>query len=774
MIPYILYVALLISVCLIFYKLLLQKETFYKLNRFILISSLALSFIVPLVPVPQQWAFHQTLEAVDLNNATVSKPVTFSDQPQTKSTVNPPATKINPLPVNAMPQKDTNILPAWPVVLKSLFYLYWIGVIVFALNFLLQVMVLLYRAWSAPAIKDGRFRIVELSGDKAPCSFANYIFINPARYDWDTYNQILLHEKIHIRQGHSLDIVIAELVVVFQWFNPFAWIYRRELENNLEFLTDRSVLHNDGIEKESYQISLLKVSAPHFSLGLTTNYNQSLLKKRIAMMNAKQSNLNTMWKYFFLVPLIGCLMLGLNETVAFGQTASSNAKVQISKNKHHSITDRTSGSWFATIKNEKLRIQFRSDEDEDNWGSNSDFQLSEFSTLPKNQPGEFTLTREAGTILFKGKFDGDKGYGDYKFTSSKEYLDALKKEGVSGIAEDDAFAFFLINIKKEYVAMLKNSGYKNISKDELIPMAALKVDAAYIQMWKQNGFDGLTSNELVSGKALGIDKEYVSEIRKAGYDKIDFNQLISFKAQHISGEYINSLRKAKVTDGKTGEEAKLPDANQVTAYKAMNIDADFIKSYEAIGYKNLEHNDYTSLKALHVTPEFIKGFTDMGYKDIPVNELMTLKSLNITPAYIRNFSDAGYKNIPINELASLKSLNVTPEFIKSFQAVGFNDISLNEMTSVKALGLTPEYIKSFQAIGFTGGELNNYIPLKSLGITPEYVNGFKKLGFTKISLDELPALKSMGVTPEFINAMQEKGIKLNSLDKYIQLKSVMN
>ncbi len=770
MIPYILYVALLISVCLIFYKLLLQKETFYKLNRFILICILALSFLIPLVPVPQQWAFQKTKEPISISAPIINAADKPADQIETK----PLVITTPDQSVISNTQKGTLAAINWPFVLKWLFYLYWVGVIVFALNFLLQLLVLLYRAWSTTAIKDGRYRIVEMSGEKAPCSFLNYIFINPAKYDWDTYNQILLHEKIHIRQGHSLDILIAEGVLVFQWFNPFAWIYRRELENNLEFLTDQSVLSNDGVEKETYQVSLLKVSAPHFSLGLTTNYNQSLLKKRIAMMNAKQSNLNSMWKYFFLVPLFGCLMLGLNETVAFGQSVSPKSKMNVSANKHHSLNDRTSGSWFATIKNEKVRIQFRSDENDDNWGSNSDFQLSEFSALPKNQPGEFTLTREAGIILFKGKFDGDKGYGDYKFTSNKEYLDLLKKEGVTDVAEDDAFSFFLINITKEYVAMLKNNGYKSISKDDLIPMAALKVDAAYIQMWKQNGFTDLSTNELVSGKALGIDKDYVTEIRKAGYDKIEFNQLISFKAQHISGEYINSLRKAKVTDGKTQEEGKLPDANQVTAYKAMNIDADFIKSFEAIGYKDLEHSDYTSLKALHVTPEFIKSFTDIGYKDIPVSELMTLKSLDITPAYIKNFADAGYKNIPINELASLKSLKITPEYIKSFQSAGFNDISLNEMTSVKALGLTPEYIKSFQAIGFTEGSLNNYIPLKSLGITPEYVNGFKKLGFNKISLDQLPALKSMGVTPEFINSMQEKGIKLNSLDKYIQLKSAMN
>ena len=98
--------------------------------------------------------------------------------------------------------------------------------------------------------------------------------------------------------------MLAEAVIIFQWFNPFAWQWRKALESNLEFLTDSEMLQQETVEKESYQFSLLKVAAPHFPLCLTTNYNQSLIKKRIIMMNSKKSNVNTTWKYFFLLPLL--------------------------------------------------------------------------------------------------------------------------------------------------------------------------------------------------------------------------------------------------------------------------------------------------------------------------------------------------------------------------------------------------------------------------------------------------------------------------------------
>ncbi|MFD2145903.1 M56 family metallopeptidase [Mucilaginibacter antarcticus] len=172
-------------------------------------------------------------------------------------------------------------------IVQWAFWLYWCGVIAFGANFLLQIGVLIYKAYRKPGIRDGQFRIVELDGDEAPCSFGNTIFINPAKYDWETYNQILMHEKVHAQQGHSLDLMIAELMLVLQWFNPFAWLYRKEMESNMEFLTDDAVLKNHKVAAEDYQMSLLKVSVPNYAMRITTNYNQSLLKRRIMMMNTK-------------------------------------------------------------------------------------------------------------------------------------------------------------------------------------------------------------------------------------------------------------------------------------------------------------------------------------------------------------------------------------------------------------------------------------------------------------------------------------------------------
>src|SRR6185436_8138843 len=332
--PYIINTALILATCLVFYKLLLRRETFYRVNRYMLITCLAVSFALPLLQVPQKFSLRRERETSDVQRQTSNvKRETSIEQPVTsnqKVTADAPGTsnQFNGTP-SQQPGKPTTAKEngaetnsdfltshvsrfTFDKVMTWLFWFYWFGVGVFAISFLFQVVLLLWRAHRNPVIIDGKYRIVEVSGDKAPCSFGNNIFINPEKYDWDTYNQILLHEKIHIREKHTIDILIAELVLIFQWFNPFAWIYRREIESNLEFLTDDQLMQKEKVDRESYQLSLVKVSAPHFPLSLTTNYNQSILKKRIAMMNTKRSNLHTAWKYFFLLPVFAFLACLLN------------------------------------------------------------------------------------------------------------------------------------------------------------------------------------------------------------------------------------------------------------------------------------------------------------------------------------------------------------------------------------------------------------------------------------------------------------------------------
>lgn len=788
---YLINAGVILAGCLLFYKLLLQKETFYRANRWVLLACLGLSFGLPLVQVPPQWSLREA------SRVAVEQPAEYpakspSGELQTILPAMPATGEVSPpAVVNNQTREDSGPLFTSARVVQWAGWLYWFGVMVFGISFLVQLISLFYKAYSNPVIRDGRFRIVELAGNKAPCSFWNNIFINPEQYDWETYNQIIQHEKVHIEQRHSLDLLLAELVIIFQWFNPFAWQYRRTLESNLEYLTDDQLVNHLQVEPTAYQLSLLKVSAPHFPLNLTTNYNQSLLKKRIAMMNVKKSNLHTAWKYGFLLPLLVLLVSLLNEPVVYAHEPIADKKMNNSPLFTQDID--TEGVWFATIKKDEVIIQFKSDGDDHSTNSTT-FALKELGELPRDKAGIFTLTREAGAVQFTGRFEGEQGMGRYRFTASADYADAIRKEGIELRDDKDVMVFFLVNVTRSYVKMLKQNGYTGLERNDVIPMAAMKVDEAYIQSIKKSGLRDLGLRNLVPFKALGITGDYIAEIRNAGYPDVTANQLITFKSQKIDAKYIADIRSATATPGKVpADKAKRPaatdahvnvdinansnthadiSANELVSIKSMNIDPVYIQSLKDAGLDNLSNSQLLSMKSLNVTPEYVRELRTAGLTDLRPQEVVGLKAQKITGEYVKGLKAAGFHEFTANDAVSAKAQDVTPEYAKSITALGFKDIKLRQLLSLKAMDITPEFIKGFQDIGYKDVTLQQVQALKGLHVTPALVKEYSSLGFEELRLQDILSAKATGATPAFVTAMKEKGHNLKTLHKYMQLKTI--
>ncbi|MBG6236049.1 hypothetical protein IWX76_002630 [Pedobacter sp. CAN_A7] len=691
MIAYLLHVALIICTILVFYKALLRNQTFYKLNRAMLLGCLVSAFILPLIHLPQQWSFRNAALLPDPVHTTTAVPS------------NPSVTMAQPgqADVIAIPEQHAYFFQSLTFT-QAFIWIYWIGVAVFAINFVVQLLTLLYRAYSRPVIQDGRFRIVELAGDQAPCSFANNIFINPEKYDWDTYSQILLHEKIHVQQGHSYDILLAEVALIFQWFNPFAWMYRKAVEDNLEFLTDADLLKDEGIDPGSYQLSLVKVSAPHFPISLTTNYNQSILKRRLIMMNAKKSNINTTWKYLFILPILILFVCLLNEPIAYAKPPSTTAAKETAAmkglNAFKSLDHE--GNWFATIKNNTVNIRFQkiSDKNLDN-GSNSTFQLVEFNNLPREQEGNFALVREAGTMHFHGKFTGNMGMGTYKFSPDKSFTDNLNKEGIRLDSEDDALVYFMVDLRKSYIGMLKKQGFSEITKDELIPLAALKVDESFIQSLKSSGLSNVSLHDLIPLKALGVDQAYVNDIRKSGYKDLSVDQLISLKAQGINGDFLKSSMQA---DKPQKERRKKVEPREKTENKNVRAQDDKTSLENII-----------AMKVLNIDAGYRNSFKQIGFH-VSDENLIAMKALNITADYVKNIKAAGFTTIESDEVISMKALGITTDEIKAYRALGFKEITIDEIISARATGVTPSYISSMKKQGYNFGSIENYVETKAV------------------------------------------------------------
>lgn len=336
MIDLILKASLILAILWAFYKIFLEKESFFAANRFYLLGCLVLAFSLPFVSLPR---------LVD-NQGLVSIAMDYYDTEVPSSSVpHPPSASGQEEEPHRIESSDGIQMGFGDWILV----LYFFGVAVFLLNFVYQVVRLLSKAWGSHGkIRDVNGVIVNDPAVEDPHSFFNYIFINPERYDYDTYEQIILHEKIHVRKLHSVDLLLAEIATIVLWFNPFIWLLRKEISKNIEYETDELVLNENAMEKEHYQMNLLRIATHRKPLAIATNYNQSLIKQRIFRMNAKKSSPHTYWKYAFIVPLILAMLLVINKPTVV--LAGSNEPIDITQGSQASVYTSDCQALLAAVK----------------------------------------------------------------------------------------------------------------------------------------------------------------------------------------------------------------------------------------------------------------------------------------------------------------------------------------------------------------------------------------------------------------------------------------
>lgn len=285
------------------YKLVCTRDTFFRSRRFILIVSLVLPFILPFIDV-REW-----LESRDRMimlthfdySAVLPEIVVGSEVAETGSRV--------------------FVLSEW------IGYLYLAGVLVLFVRLAVQAFSLYRLIIRMPEKEINGVRVKCLNDPSGPFSFFRWIFMNPAAVKEDEISEILTHEMAHVKQHHSVDVFLAEMVSICCWMNPFAWLLKREVRLNLEFLADRKVMEA-GFATKSYQYHLLGLAYNH-KYGLSNNFNFSHLKRRIIMMNKKKSNAAGHIKYaLFVLPAFALLIAG-NISCSQDASQTEDAKEEV-------------------------------------------------------------------------------------------------------------------------------------------------------------------------------------------------------------------------------------------------------------------------------------------------------------------------------------------------------------------------------------------------------------------------------------------------------------
>ncbi len=290
-----------VGVCLIgFYlvlKLLLGRETFHHLYRAMLLAAVPLSLLLPLVHVnsDEPSALGQGLIIIEGVFAEVQQPTGEALQASS----------------------------ALSSGIRLAYIIYMIGLAVVVLWHVASQVRLwkLLRQGRVERMPDGTWLHILPGGKLAPFSYFRHIVISQQDYD-ENPREILTHEQAHIAHWHSADVLLSNLLVALQWWNPAAWLLRRELQQVHEYEADEAVLER-GVDARQYQLLLIRKSVGEQLFSMANNFNHQSLKKRIRMMTTKKSN---RWQQLRALAVVPVAALAL---VAFAQPEVESIAEQV-------------------------------------------------------------------------------------------------------------------------------------------------------------------------------------------------------------------------------------------------------------------------------------------------------------------------------------------------------------------------------------------------------------------------------------------------------------
>ncbi len=264
------------------YFLLLRKDTLFNAKRQFLIVGSITSVLLPMVEFTK---------------------VTYREIPEIMS-----LTVSNTAPATYAIQQNEEIAIYWWQIIAIL---YFTGLAVMAFRFLGQLISLLRITSIFASEKIDGCNHIKVSTNVSPFSFFNYVVYNPSLHSKEELKMILQHERVHALQWHTLDILLANLILIFQWMNPFAWLYKKSIEENLEFIADNETAQHVA-SKKAYQLALVKASSTFSTPLPTNNFYQSFIKKRIIMLNKSTSKKVNVWKLSIILPLLAIFLWSFN------------------------------------------------------------------------------------------------------------------------------------------------------------------------------------------------------------------------------------------------------------------------------------------------------------------------------------------------------------------------------------------------------------------------------------------------------------------------------
>ena len=292
---YIIKVNVAIAMFYLLYRILFVRDTFFMVRRIYLLLSVVVSFAYPAIRLSESYIAQSAVSTQMLRYVLLPE-------------------------FEVMPSNTNIATPLWQSAGSVMLYLYIFVASMLLLRMLLQLASLMRIRKSCTRTLVQGINVYASNQAISPFSFFDMIVINPNLHSQSEQSEVLAHEQTHVKQKHSYDVVLFEIVCIGLWFNPFVWLTKREVRHNLEYLADKNVL-TQGFDSKSYQYHLLQLSYHTPSLFLTNKFNILPLKKRIVMMNRSKSPRILASKYLLIVPILFSLVF-LSNAESFIQSAS--------------------------------------------------------------------------------------------------------------------------------------------------------------------------------------------------------------------------------------------------------------------------------------------------------------------------------------------------------------------------------------------------------------------------------------------------------------------
>ena len=244
------------------------------------------------------------------------------------------------------------------------------------------------------------------------------------------------------------------------------------------------------------------------------------------------------------------------------------------------------GFWEATIEGEVVNYSFVVNLPMGPWRGMGIFSIKDFNqeTMKKSP---LLITRDQGSMMLSGRFEGNKGFGHFSFTGDPSFAFYLKKIGIINVPEQWMLQMFMVGIDKGYFSFLKNRGFSNVSRDQLKELAFAYVPSDYMKSVCGVGLKNMTLDKLIVLKKLKVDTIYISNL-----SQLKFKPLT---------------------------------ADLVIQLKYHNVDLNLFKDFRKLGF-DISVQDLIELKSFHITPEYVEKMRENGYISFLLSDYEKLKN----------------------------------------------------------------------------------------------------------------------------------------------------